>query len=139
MSEAIKKSEEYEPKILIISTVGSYVGIDNAGGSRMDYSTNTYVMKVPDPILFKVEFYIKAYKMGYDGILLASDGNDGPYKNTFPRLTERVAETIEAMKEEGIEYQRIKLTAICTVCHKHFVRELNSIINAVKDLGPVGN
>ena len=132
-------SEDYEPKILIISTVGSYVGIDNAGGSHMDYSTKTYVMRVPDPILFKIDFYINAFKMGYDGILVASDGSDGPYKNTFPRLAKRIDETVAVMKEESIDYNRIKITAVCTVCHKHFVSELNSLINAIKGLGPVGN
>ena len=131
-------SEEYEPKILIISTEGSYVGIDNAGGSHMDYSTETYVVKVPDPIIFKADFYIKAFKMGYDGILIASDGHDGPYKNTFPRLSKRVEETIEIMKNEGIDFKRIKITAVCTVCHKHFVSELNMLINNIKVLGPVG-
>ena len=131
-------SEDYEPKILIISTVGSYVGIDNAGGAHLDYSTKTYVMKVPDPILFKPEFYIKAYKMGYDGILIASDGSDGPYKNTYPRLASRVDETVQIMKTEGIDFKRMKITAVCTVCHKHFVKELDSLINTIKDLGPVG-
>ena len=131
-------SEEYEPKILVISTINSYVGIDNAGGAHLDYSPHTYVMKVPDPIIFRIDFYIKAFKMGYDGILIASDGHDGPYKNTFPRLSNRIEKTIAIMKEEGIDFKRIKITAVCTVCHQHFVRELNSLIDAIKVLGPVG-
>ena len=130
-------SSDYEPKILIISTAQSYMGIDNAGQGHMDYSTKTYVIRVPDPVIFRIDFYIDAFKMGYDGILIASDGNDGPFNNTFPKLTDRVDKTVQEMKKEGIDFKRLKLTAVCSVCSKHFIKELNSLINDIKDLGPI--
>jgi coenzyme F420-reducing hydrogenase delta subunit len=127
-------NENYEPKILIISTDAcSYPGIDNAGQKHLDYSTKTYVIRVLDPVIFPVDWYMDIFRMGYDGIYIASCGTDSPYKDTFSKLSARIEEVLVEMKKEGIHYSRIKLTAICTVCADHFVHDLKGFATGIKD------
>lgn len=122
------------PKILIISTDAcSYPGIDNAGQKHLEYNPNTYVIRVLDPVIFPAEWYLDVYDMGYDGIFIASCGTDSPYKNSFEKLAKRIDALVLMMKERGLHNSRIKLTAICTVCATHFVKELNEFIEGVRE------
>lgn len=135
MSETVIKEKNKEPKVLIISTIPcSYPGIDNAGQKHIEYTTHTYVVRVPDPVVFPTSFYLDVFKAGYDGIYIASCGTDNPYKGTYDILAKRIDETVAQMKKEGIHYSRIKLTAICTVCADHFVHELMEFYNNLKKL-----
>jgi coenzyme F420-reducing hydrogenase delta subunit len=40
------------------------------------------------------------------------------------------------MKEKGYDRRRIKLTAICTVCTKAFLKEVNEMNDLLKEIGP---
>lgn len=121
-----------EPKILIISTDAcSYPGIDNAGQKHLQYSTSTYVIRTLDPVIFPEEWYLDVFRAGYDGIYIASCGTDSPYKNSFSKLSKRIENVVARIKEMGLHYSQIKLTAICTVCADHFVHELNEFIEGV--------
>ena len=133
------EDKNFEPTILVISTNScSYPGIDNAGQIHKEYPASTYVVAVPDPILFPIDFYVRVFRMGYDGILIASCGTDSPYKKTYEKLAARFDELIQVLKSEHIDYARVKLTAVCTVCAEHFVRELMQLYDKIEPLGPVG-
>lgn len=122
------------PKILIITTDAcSYPGVDNAGQKHLEYSPNTYTIRTLDPVIFPVEWYLEVFEMGYDGIYIASCGTDSPYKKTYEKLSARIGEVVKRMKERGIHYSRIKLTAICTVCADHFVKELTEFVDQVRE------
>jgi hypothetical protein len=44
------------------------------------------------------------------------------------------------MKEEALDIRRLRLTAICTVCNRAFLNEVNLMNDLVNELGPpVGN
>lgn len=127
-------TDKDSPKILILTTTAcSYPGVDNAGQKHLEYPASTYVVNVLDPVIFPVSFYIDAFKMGYDGIYIASCGTDSPYKGTFEKLSKRIGDTVAEMKKLGIHYSRIKLSAICTVCADHFVHELKTFMEEVKN------
>ena len=42
------------------------------------------------------------------------------------------------MKERGIDIRRLKLTAICSVCTKAFIKEVADMEAVLDDLGPIG-
>ncbi len=129
------KDYKSEPKILIISTIAcSYPGIDNAGQKHLEYSPNSYVILVPDPVIFPVSFYIKAFEMGYDGIFIAGCGDETPYKGAYEKFSKRIDETYAAMKEKGIDLGRLKPVAICTVCADHFVHGLKAFNENLKKI-----
>lgn len=120
---------EFTPKILVITTIMcSYPGVDNAGQQHLEYPPNSYVIQVPSPVIFPEEFYLRSFQKGIDGIIIMSCGEECPYSGSFKRLSLRVNKVMKRMKEEyELEPKRLKLTAICTVCAKHVVKEITEM------------
>ena len=116
------------PKILIITTlISSYPGANTVGQARLQYSPSTYIIRVPDPVLFPEEFYLRCFEKGIDGIIIMSSGSDCPYEGAYDRLSQRIGRVYARMKELGIDSCRLKLTTICTVCKAAFLKEINEM------------
>ena len=125
-------------RMLIIATLlCSYPGIDATGQAHMEYPPNTYVIPTPDPVMFPESFYLYCFERGVDAILIASCGTDSPYKGSFDQLARQVAHTYELMKARGIDIRRLKLTAICSVCTKAFIKEVADMEKVLGELGPI--
>ncbi len=131
-------ASEFTPKILVITTIAcSYPGVDNAGQQHLDYPSNSLVIRVPSPVLFPEDFYLDTFRKGFDGILIFSCGEECPYSGAFKRLSLRINKTMKRMKtEHGLEPQRLKLTAICTVCAKHVVKEITAMNQYLRTILP---
>jgi coenzyme F420-reducing hydrogenase delta subunit len=128
-----------ETKVLVLaSLLCAYPGIDSTGQAHLDYPANTYVLPTPDPVMFPERFYLYCFEHGIDGILIASCGTDSPYEGTYEQLAARVDRVVALMKERDIDIRRLKLTAICSVCSKAFVKEVSGLVETVAELGPVG-
>jgi coenzyme F420-reducing hydrogenase delta subunit len=56
---------------------------------------------------------------------------------SYEQLAARVGATYARMKERGIDIRRLKLTAICSVCMKAFVKEINDMEALLAEIGPV--
>lgn len=128
---------EFTPKILVITTIlCSYPGVDNAGQQHLEYPPNSYVIRVPSPVIFPEDFYIRSFQKGIDGIIIMSCGEECPYSGAFKRLSLRINKVMKRMKEEyGLESRRLKLTAICTVCAKHVVKEISEMDEYLRTVG----
>lgn len=119
-------------KILIITTNhSSYPGADAVGQARLAYEANTYIIRVPDPVMFPEDFYLRAFEKGIGGIIIMSSGSDCPYEGAYERLSKRIARVYEKMKARGIPADRLKLTTICTVCRAAFLKEISEMEKAV--------
>ena len=133
-------SEAKKPKILILATLsGGYAGADSVGQLHAHYPTNTYVMPVICPSMFPEDFYIRAFEKGIDGILVMYSGTDSPYKGGPERTAQLINHTYPMMKERGIDTRRLKLAAICTVCTKPFLKEVNQMDQLLQGIGYVRN
>jgi len=97
------------------------------GQARLQYSSGTSIIRVPDPVLFPEAFYMRAFEKGVDGIIVMSSGSDCPYEGAYKRLSERIARVYELMREKGIDRSRLKLTTICTVCKAAFLKEIKEM------------
>jgi coenzyme F420-reducing hydrogenase delta subunit len=116
------------PKILILATDAcAYPGADYVGQTHAEYGTNTYVVRVPAPVLFPRDFYLRCFEKGVDGILVMSCGHECPYEGAYDRLAVRISRTHEDMKERGIDTRRLRLCAICTVCSRAFLKEVRQM------------
>ncbi len=125
-------------RILVIATLlCSYPGIDATGQAHMEYPPNTYVIPTPDPVMFPESFYLRCFEKGIDGILIASCGTDSPYEGSYEQLAARINKVYVSMKERGISIRRLKLTAICSVCTKAFLKEVDQMEAVLTELGPV--
>jgi coenzyme F420-reducing hydrogenase delta subunit len=126
-----------ETRVLVLaSLLCAYPGIDSAGQAHLDYPANTYVLPTPDPVMFPEWFYLRCFERGIDGILIASCGTDSPYEGSYEQLSARVGRVVATMKERGLDIRRLKLTAICSVCSKAFVKEVGALARTVSELGP---
>jgi F420-non-reducing hydrogenase iron-sulfur subunit len=125
-------------KILALATLsGGYRGADSAGQLRMEYPTNTYVLPVVCPAMFPEDFYLRAFERGIDAILVMFSGTDCPYKGGADRTAEILNRTYPMMKERGIDTRRLRLVAVCTVCTKPFLKEVNQMNTLLQEIGPV--
>ncbi len=131
-------SSGYQPKIVVLATVAcAYPGADAVGKAHLEYPANISILRVPSPVLFPEDFYLRAFAKGVDGILVASCGTDCPYEGVYQKLSRRIDRLIRRMKAGGLEIERLRLTAICTVCIKAFLKEVNQMNDKLGALGPV--
>ncbi len=131
-------ADSFVPKILVLATEAcAYPGADAVGKAHLEYGTNVYVFRVPSPVLFPEDFYLRCYARGIDGILIAACGTDCPYRGAYDRLAARMDRLASRMKSGGLEIARLRLTAICTVCIKAYLKEVGQLNEALRRLGPV--
>lgn len=125
-----------QPKVLILATLaGGYAGADSTGQSHLDYPANTYILPVMCPVMFPPEFFIRAFERGIDGIILMYSGTDSPYKVEAEGTAKLINRTYELMKARGLDIRRLRLAAICTVCVKPFLKEVNQMTELLKGIG----
>jgi coenzyme F420-reducing hydrogenase delta subunit len=116
------------PKILLITTlISSYPGANTVGQARLQYAPNTYILRVPDPVVFPEDFYLRCFAKGFEGIIVMSSGSDCPYEGAYKRLSERVSRVYLRMRDAGIDPSVLKLTTICTVCKSAFLKEITEM------------
>ena len=126
------------PKILIVATTAcAYPGADYAGQTHAEYATNTYIIRVPAPVVFPEDFYLRCFKKGIDGIIVMTCGHECPYEGAYERFTKRIDQTHERMKKLGIEFKRLRICAVCTVCARSFLKEVNVMNETLKEIGTV--
>ncbi|MBC8509699.1 MAG: hydrogenase iron-sulfur subunit [Chloroflexi bacterium] len=129
-------SPEKKPKILILATLsGGYAGANAVGQLHSDYPVNTYVLPVMCPSMFPPEFYLRSFEQGIDGIIVMYSGTDSPFKGGPERTAQLVNQTYPLMKDHGIDTRRLKLAAICTVCTKPFIKEVNQMDELLGGIG----
>ncbi len=116
------------PQVLILAAEScAYSGADNVGQIHAEYSTNTYIIRVPAPVMFPERFYLRCFAKGIDAIIVMSCGHECPYPGAYDRLAERISKVKTLMKDDGIDPNRLRLCAICTVCSKAFLKEVNQM------------
>lgn len=124
-----------EGKILILATEScAYPGANSVGQAHSTYPANTYIMRVRSPVLFPESFYMDCFKKGIGGIIIMSCGEECPYKGAFHALAKRIDRVYQMMKAEAIDIRRLRLTAICTVCNRAFLKEVGDMDRLIREL-----
>ena len=132
-------AEKPAGKILILATEAcAYPGADAVGQSHQTYAANTCILRVKDPVLFPEKFYLDCFRKGIAGIIIMSCGVESPYPGSYEALAQRIDRVYELMQERGLDLRRLRLTAICTVCTRAFVKEVQQMNDIVSELGPPG-
>jgi len=121
-----------KPRILILATEScAYPGADSAGQIHAEFPTNAYIIRVPAPVVFPEDFYLRCFEKGVSGIIVMSCGHECPYEGAYDRLAKRIGEVHTRMKERGLDPNRLRLCAICTVCTKAFLKEVHGMEQVV--------
>jgi len=125
-----------QPKILILATFsGGYAGANTTGQAHAEYPANTYILPVVCPVLFPPEFYLRAFEQGIDGIIVMYSGTDSPFSVEADGTAKQINASYGLMKERGLDIRRLRLTAICTVCVKPFLKEVNQMNTLLNEIG----
>ncbi len=67
-----------------------------------------------------------------------SCGVECPYEGAYEALAKRVDRVYALMKGRGLDIRRLRLTAICTVCTRAFIKEVKQMNDLISELGPPG-
>lgn len=125
-----------QAKILILATFsGGYAGANATGQAHAEYPANTFILPVVCPVLFPPEFYLRAFERGIDGIIVMYSGTDSPFPVEAPGMAKLIGDTYTLMKERGLDIRRLRLAAICTVCVKPFLKEVNQMNDLLSEIG----
>ena len=132
------EGQGYDPRILVFSTNNiSDPGIDLAGSSHMHYSPHVMVINLPCTSAIKPSWILYAMQQGFDGVFIAADGEECAY---LPDCAERTAGIMtsaqELLKEHGMEPQRVRMAAVCSVCAEPFTNYMHEYAAALSGLGP---
>jgi F420-non-reducing hydrogenase iron-sulfur subunit len=134
MSSPDEKNKKRD-KILILATEScAYPGADSVGQAHSSYPANTYILRVKAPVLFPETFYLDCFKKGVAGIIIMSCGEECPYEGAYKALAKRLDNVYKMMKKENLDIRRLRLTAICTVCNRAFLNEVNMMNKIVNEL-----
>ena len=125
-------------KILLLATLsGGYRGADMTGQGHMEYQPNTYILPVMSSAIFPPKFYLDAFEKGFDAITVMYSGTDSPYKGESERTAEMINGTYNLMKKLNLDPRRLRLAAICTVCVRPFLEEVQRAEKLLDEVGPV--
>ncbi len=126
-----------EGKILILATeTCAYPGADSVGQAHSSYPANTYIFRVRAPVIFPAQFYLDCFKKGISGIIIMSCGEECPYDGAYKAMAKKLDRLYVMMKKQDLDIRRVRLTAICTVCNRAFLNEINQMNAVVQELGP---
>ena len=136
---AAAMQEGQKPKILVITTMlSSYLAADALGQLHIEYPASTFVMRTPDPVVFPQRFYMDTLRKGIDGIIIASAGTDCPYEGAYNQLARTIDGVYKEMKEAGMDLRRVRLTAVCSVCTHHLLKEIKGMAAVLDELKAAG-
>jgi len=134
---ASEASNDNAEKILILATeTCAYPGANSVGQAHSSYPANTYIFRVRSPVMFPEKFYMDCFAKGIGGIIIMSCGEECPYHGAYNAMAKRIDRVYQMMKNRGLDLRRLRLTAICTVCIRAFIREVNDMNHLLQELGP---
>ena len=134
----MSQGDGFTPKILVFSTNNiSDPGIDLAGSSHMHYSPTVTVISLPCTSGIKPGWILHAIERGFDGVFIASDGDECAYlPDCAERSSKIVAQAQEGLQARGLQPQRLKMAAICSVCADPFTKHVQQFAKSLAELGP---
>jgi len=134
---ASEGSAATEGKILILATEScAYPGANSVGQAHSSYPANTFIMRVRAPVLFPEQFYLDCFRKGISGIIIMSCGEECPYEGAYHAMAKRLDRVYQMMKQRNLDIRRLRLTSICTVCNRSFLKEVNDMNALIQKLGP---
>lgn len=125
-----------QPKILVFSTINiSDPGIDLAGSRHLEYPASVQTMAVPCSSGLKPSWLVHALESGFEGVFVASDGEECAYLPDCAERTSGLIATAQAMMaERGIPASRLKMAAVCSVCAEPFANYMREFAAALEKL-----
>ncbi|HJW97996.1 MAG TPA: hydrogenase iron-sulfur subunit [Candidatus Bathyarchaeia archaeon] len=129
----------FEPKIIgFLCNWCAYAGADLAGVSRIQYPPNIRIIRVMCSGRIDPAFVLEAFKDGADGVLVAGCHvpSDCHYISGNFKALRRITLLKKALKELGIEPERLRLEWISASEGDKFAAVVCDMVEELKNLGP---
>lgn len=116
----------------------TYTLADGVGTAKLRYDSNVYIIRVPSSSRVTPNMMIRAFEMGADGIFLGEcEEAVSPYPETLKVIEENVKKAREALRNAGIEEERIQYSPFVTVMFKKFVNLANKMVKIADKYGEI--
>jgi F420-non-reducing hydrogenase iron-sulfur subunit len=104
---------------------------------RLQYPTNIRIIRTPCTGKLEVEYFMRAFEKGADGVLVAGceEGSCHFIEGNL-MAKRRVNYTLEILKESGFEPNRLRMVNIGAADARRFVDIVKDMIETVRLLGP---
>ncbi len=104
---------------------------------RLQYPTNIRIIRTPCTGKLEVEYFMKAFENGADGVLVAGcEEGSCHFKEGNLMAKRRVNHTRQILSEAGFEAERLRMINIGAADARPFVDHIKNMIETVRDLGP---
>jgi F420-non-reducing hydrogenase iron-sulfur subunit len=105
---------------------------------RLQYPPNIRIIRTPCTGRLEVEYFLKAFENGADGVLVAGCEEGGcHFKEGNLIAKRRVNYTCDILSESGIEKERLRMVNIGAADARPFVEIIQDMVETVRKLGPV--
>lgn len=129
---------KFEPKIIAFCChYCAFAAADLAGSMRLQYPPNVRIIRTPCTGRLEVDYYMKAFEKGADGVLVAGCLEGGCHfidGNLYAKR--RVNNTKTILEECGLEPERLRMENISAAMAKPLVDIINEMVATIKELGP---
>ena len=130
--------KNFEPKIVAFCChFCAYAAADLSGSMRLQYPPNVRIIRTPCTGRLEVEYYMRAFENGADGVLVAGCLEGGCHYidgNLFAK--KRVNATRNILEECGIEKERLRMINNSAAMATNLVNVINEMVETIKILGP---
>jgi coenzyme F420-reducing hydrogenase delta subunit len=133
----------FEPKIVAFCChYCAYASADLAGSMRLQYPPGVRIIRTPCTGRLEVEYYMKAFENGADGVLVAGCLEGGCHFIEGNLIAKkRVSATRKILEESGLEKERLRMVNISAAMAINLVEVIHEMVYIIKELGPnpIGN
>lgn len=132
------RANPFEPKIVAFCChYCAYAAADLAGSMRLQYPTNIRIIRTPCTGKLEVEYFMRAFEYGADGVLVAGceEGSCHFIEGNL-MAKRRVNYARELLSESGLERKRLRMVNISAAMGTVFAETVKDMIETVRKLGP---
>ena len=131
--------EEFEPRIVaFFCNWCTYLAADLAGTSRIKYAPNAEVVRVMCSGRIDVQFILKAFAHGADGVLIGGcHPGDCHYQEGNYKALRRYRLVQRLIRQMGIEEERLRLEWISAAEGDRVRVVINEMVETLRRLGPL--
>jgi coenzyme F420-reducing hydrogenase delta subunit len=128
----------FEPKIIAFCChFCAYASADLAGSMRLHYPSGVRIIRTPCTGRLEVEYYMRAFENGADGVLVAGCLEGGCHFIEGNLIAKkRVSAIRDLLEESGIEKERLRMVNISAAMATNLAAVLIEMVNTIKELGP---
>ncbi|MGD0795375.1 MAG: hydrogenase iron-sulfur subunit [Dehalococcoidales bacterium] len=131
--------DNFEPKIIAFCChYCAYSAADLAGSARMQYPPNVRIVRTPCTGRLEIDFYLKAFESGIDGILVAGCEEGSCHFKDGNLLAKRRVNSIRTLlAEAGVVADRLRMVNVSAAAARPLVEYIKEHVETVRKLGPL--